>query len=599
MSDTVSAILKRRGAVTDTRKSAVAIAAALVLAGALNTRVESSPAQPVPARAYSGTITLISDSFPDATPLSWNCCGNIQADNTIAGTLVASPIGINDHGRYFADLAAVVPTTANGALKVVHGNEVMTLHLKPNLKWSDGSPITANDYIADMVLTDGNAANGQAKTVAFSGNDMIITYKGIYGPAVYNGIPMPIPIEFLQKSYGIHIPAALTASYNASKLAAILNGHGYKGSALQKLIDRWLADPYDAPGDIFSGPYKIQTWVDQQQIVEVPNPYYSALPPDPNHPRLARIRFMNTFAVYAQAMTLQSTYDQIDLATHFTTPDLTVLRQSKFKISFSPNQSFSVLELNEGVPALADVRVRQALNYAIDKTTFIRELYAGVSLDDASVRLLSLATPITQSSPYFDSRIPSNPYNPARARSLLAAAGYATSPGPGKHLVLALSISPYVPVVHTAQLLQRFWAQVGITVRLRPLPNVNSVYSRRDFQILFYLGFISDLDPDSFSFFVDPGQIPNAAHPDGVNASGINDPLLFRLLLKARHTVDEGQRHRYWDQFQERFAQQAYWIIPYVNPNIAVYKPALGNFKPSPFPSGVSWNAFQWYRSGS
>ena len=52
-----------------------------------------------------------------------------------------TPLNFDRSGNFYPDLVTEVPSTKNGGIKVVNGHEVITLHFKPNLKWSDGTPI--------------------------------------------------------------------------------------------------------------------------------------------------------------------------------------------------------------------------------------------------------------------------------------------------------------------------------------------------------------------------------------------------------------------------------------------------------------------------
>lgn len=598
------------------RKS-LAIPAALILAlsGTVgNGRFAGQAHARTSADSYSGTIVFTDNVFPDSLP-DGGAFSNNTTDFEVAAPLFDALLGIDNHQQFFPDMATEVPSTTNSGIKVVSGHEVVTYHLKPNLKWSDGSPITHNDFVIGLLFNfspEYNSTNGwdQIQTITFSGNDIVETFKGIYAPALFYTQPFALPFEYFNKKYGTNVPTSLVDSYDAGKLSTIFGG-SYKGSQLQKMVVAWTNDAYHSTSDLFNGPYKLAEWSDQQRITEVPNTFYNILPADKNHPRPAKIQFVIitlSGTAYPLDMASNATYNNVDLAEDFRLPDLPTVQKSKYQIVINPALSFHHLELNQANPALADVRVRQALQYAIDKTRYIQSLFAGVSPSLAQNLASSSFLPST--SPWVNTSLPANGYDPAKAKSLLAAAGYATSlNGSGKHLSLTFTTFGNRVNIRSSQLIQRFWAQIGVTLRMQypPASGPNGeLSSYQDGGVLYHrrfdvieFGFSTNVDPDQSLADFDPKEVPNATHPFGQNYAGINDPTLYNLFQQARHTLDNAQRHTYYNQAQERFYQNAYWIMLYNQPNFALYKGTIGNFKPNPTQAQNEWNAFEWYRTSN
>jgi peptide/nickel transport system substrate-binding protein len=491
----------------------------------------------------------------------------------------------------------------------------MTVHLKAGQKWSDGSPITPQDYvwtIADQLAPEiGSAATVvQYKSITFSGNDMVVTFNGPYAPALYYGEPTPSPFEYYNTKYGSKAPASMFASYDAAKLTAYFASAAYKGSEVQKLVKANQNDNYNSPKDVWSGPYKLSQVADQQRWVEVANPEFTALPAAAGHPRPATIQeviLTLSGTAYPLDMQADSTYNTIDIAYDFRIPNLATITQSKYKVIIQAAQSFSHMELNQSTPAFKDVRVRQALQYAIDKAAYIKQLFAGQPLDASIIKTLSLNTVIQGSSSFSsNSSFPANLYNPAKARQLLAAAGYATSlSGPGNHLKVTYTIFGSAARLRSASLIQRFWGQIGVQTRIQTVPasGPNSefapyidggVVAHRNFQVIEF-GFGGNADPDQLIYNIEADQIPSAAVPFGQNYAGINDPKLTAYFLKARAALDLTQRKKIYADMQAYFLQQAYWILLYTVPNITLYKGSVGNYKPNPNQQGDTWNTFEWF----
>lgn len=144
--------------------------------------------------------------------------------------------------------------------------------------------------------------------------------------------------------------------------------------------------------------------------------------------------------------------DPIDMAQLLTLPDYTVGARE--------GQRFHVLKFHFGNRALADIRVRQAINYAINKDAITKAIFRGY-VGAGTTQVLNPQTP------GFNDSYKPWPYDPARAKALLAEAGYAG----GLSLTLktsvegsSLAVSPICQII-AAQL-----GQVGIRLQVALLP---------------------------------------------------------------------------------------------------------------------------------
>ncbi len=576
---------------------------------------------------YSGTLTLAwynwsTETLSYAGPFPYGGAGLGSGGSWYgAQPLVDTPITVDDRGRYFADLATVVPTVANGGVRVVNGDEVVTVRLKPGQRWSDGSPITPADYTGSMLLSYApvwGSAFLPYKTVTASPSTLIVTYDGIVGPALDNSIPAPIPIEYLQRKYGVRLSAKLLASFNSVDAAALYASPSYQGSALQRLVQRWSQDLYNGPGDVFNGPYMPARPFTAQLAIEVPNPYYAALAPDPRHLRPAQIRTVVLKGDYLKAVTAPGARNY-DFVT-FPFPELAAepadlqfrLARAGYRVVLAHNQYLEHLELNLDSPALRDVRVRRALSYAIDREAYLLAVLPQLTPAQRDATLDAAPWPFT--SPWsINGQLPRNPYDPAKARALLAAAGYATSAGgPGRHLSLdfVTNASPFRAT--SARTLQRLLAPFGITLRLHFISqhapiglfapyDQGGVLARGHFDIVeFAYGTNVELAASATPLF-DPGQVPDANHPNGENYSRVRDVPLLQLLTQATHTLDDGARYQLSAQVQRRVVDNVYWIPLFDWPYVVGLRATFGNFRAGSlnFPMTEFWNAFEWYRSGT
>jgi glutathione transport system substrate-binding protein len=196
-----------------------------------------------------------------------------------------------------------------------------------------------------------------------------------------------------------------------------------------------------------TGPYRFQEWLDGQKVVVEANPDYWGEPAGADE-----IHFLATTNASTRAAQLRSgeahfieavpqpLVEQIDAADGLSV----VLSGSTFA---------RVFELNTQAAPFDDVRVRQAMNLAIDKDVVVQVAYGG----NATV----MNAPIPRSvfghaaqGPY--------PYDPERARELLAEAGHEDG---FAFDVLTFTGEPYATI---GQVMQQMFADVGLTMNLRP-----------------------------------------------------------------------------------------------------------------------------------
>ncbi len=561
-------------------KKALRLTAAAALAGMTLGAGAVHGATPRSAVKYSGVVTITDWQFPDgcgpgaASVANQEICGAMN-------TLLFIP---DQNLNYFPYLATEIPTIKNGGAKIVNGNLVVTYKLRPN-KWSDGTDETASDFIfgTHLNLAIGNSLGIDQITAmkAVDSHTLQVTYKGTYAPYYTIGQPVSDPQHYFEKKYGSTDLKAIGAKY--------------------------VNDTYGSPSDVFDGPYKIQSYTNGQSIVLTPNTGFAAFPSRASQPLPAQIKFVNiTDNETGLATALQSASSGVDKAEDFQATDLPVLNNaSKYHITNQPALTVEHLELNQGGP-LQDPKLRQALQYAVDKETLYHDLFPQVS--DPKTFLLKSVLP--NSSPWLNKSIGVSEYNPNKAKALLKAAGYATSYfGPGKHLYLTFATTTAPVRQKDFQILSRFWANVGIHVSPKFVSgspsanggmfspyNLNGVLATRHFDIALF-AFTEPPDPQSEETSFLPNFIPTATvhSASQQNYNGINDADQAALLIKARTALDSSQRHALFNQWQSLVNSRVYFIMLYARSNITADNGHIGNFKPNPTSVGNDWNAYEWY----
>ncbi|MGO4807130.1 ABC transporter substrate-binding protein [Arthrobacter sp. 2MCAF15] len=223
-------------------------------------------------------------------------------------------------------------------------------------------------------------------------------------------------------------------------------------------------------------------------------------------------------------------------------------------------------------PALADVRVRQAINYAIDRDSLIKTLG-----DNRGKKTVQIFAPATAA--YDASLENAYPYDVEKAKKLMAEAGYSSG--------FALKLPDFSPVFPAAQAaMTESMAAIGITITYEPITAdqvVGSIFAAKW--------------PMNF-FTVTSSGAWNASQqtllPDALfNPFKVSDPKVVELLNKAEKSDDAG-RDAALRELNKHVVDQA-WFAPWyfeegayvttkdvaVTPQANVSVPALYNFKPA------------------
>jgi peptide/nickel transport system substrate-binding protein len=235
---------------------------------------------------------------------------------------------------------------------------------------------------------------------------------------------------------------------------------------------------------IGTGPFSIQNYTAQRSLTLVKNPNYWK----PGTPSLDRVTIV--FLADSNALLLALLGGNIDGAATLTGPVVDQLDPNRFDIVPGPSNSVQLLALNNGVKPLDDLRVRQAINYAVDVPEIIETAFYGRGEPSGSPLIPGLSY-------YYESSL-ANPYpaDPARARQLLAAAGYER----GFSLEITVP-SNYTMHVDTAQVVINQLKQIGIngTIKLVDWATwLSDVYRGRQYEATIVSLDGSNTSPRSF-----------------------------------------------------------------------------------------------------
>jgi peptide/nickel transport system substrate-binding protein len=326
------------------------------------------------------------------------------------------------------ELATIVPSQQNGGIS--KDGKTITWHLRRGVTWSDGAPFTADD----VIFTTKQVVNPANNVSSTDGWDLI---EKMDEPDKYT------VVYHLKKPYSSF---AVTFFSTGGANPAILPEHLLKGLPNLNNV------PYNSlPVGI--GPFKYEAWNRADSVVMVRNPTYFR-----GRTKLDRIIFK---IIPDRNTTLgQLRTHELDLwipvSPHFYPQALAI---PGIVGSSVPSYTFDHLDFNLTHPIFADVAVRQALRYAINRKEIIDKIENGLYLLGES--------PVTPASRYFTA-LPQIPYDIAKANALLDADGWKRGPDGirsknGQRLSLTLASSIGNPDTDTEiELIRGSWKQLGV-----------------------------------------------------------------------------------------------------------------------------------------
>jgi peptide/nickel transport system substrate-binding protein len=250
-------------------------------------------------------------------------------------------------------------------------------------------------------------------------------------------------------------------------------------------------------------------------------------------------------------------------------------RDSHLQAPRSPGVDYQYIGLNLRDPVLKDVRVRQAIGYAIDRQAIVDYLRRGMAIPATGI--------LPPASWAFDPGAFTFAYDPARARALLDEAGYRDpdGDGPATRLHLTLKVSSIEFNRLQGAVIQQNLRAVGIDldVRTYEFATLFADVLKGNFQMYFLQwtgGAVADPDILRRAFHSD--QAP----PAGFNRGHFSDPRVDRLLDEATTSTDEDRRRSLFNQVQRLIAEQAPYISLWCKTNVVVAQRNLAGIHPLP-----------------
>ncbi len=316
---------------------------------------------------------------------------------------------------------------------------------------------------------------------------------------------------------------------------------------------------------IGSGPFRfVSAETDREVVIERNSDYWG------EKAKLARVRFVVVPDATTQALELRK--GSGDIAINSLTPDtvLTLAREPALAVERSAGTRLAYLGFNVRDPILKDVRVRQAIAYALDRRPMIDYLWRGQAQPARSV--------LPPQSWAYNGDVPPYDHDPDKAVQLLDAAGYPAVNGVRFHITMKTSTDENTRLM--VAVMQQQLRAVGIVLDIRSFEFATffSDVTHGAFQMYGLRWIGGNEDPDIFEYAFHSAKFP----PNGANRAFYSNPKIDALIDKARREVDPNVRKPLYAEVQRILAQD----LPYINlwylDNVLVHTRRVRNLKLNP-----------------
>jgi peptide/nickel transport system substrate-binding protein len=328
--------------------------------------------------------------------------------------------------------------------------------------------------------------------------------------------------------------------------------------------------PYGSLGEmtthpIGSGPFRfVSAEQDRDVVIERNDAYWG------EKPRVPRVRFAVVPDTTTRALELRK--GSADIESKALTADMVLAleKEPNLEVQHAPGTALSYLAFNLRDPILRDVRVRQALAYAIDRRPIIQYLWRNFAQPADSILP-------PQSWAYY-ANVPKYAYDPEKARQILDSAGYPATNGIRFHLTMKTSTEESTRVL--VAVLQQQLRDVGIALDIRTFEFATffADVTKGAYQMYSMNWAGGSEDPDFFEYAFHSDKFP----PHGANRSFYVNPKIDALINQGRSETDPTQRKAVYAEIQTILAHD----LPYINlwflDNVVVHTKRVHNLTLNP-----------------
>ncbi|HZS84631.1 MAG TPA: ABC transporter substrate-binding protein [Stellaceae bacterium] len=469
--------------------------------------------------------------------------GAAAAETTLVVAMQADPTGLDPEAVLNNTSGFVMATIYDSLVKFKPGTTdvepglaekwdispdglTYTFHLKKGVKFHDGTPFNAEAYVHDL--------NRWLKK-----DDPDSIYKTGPVEGYLDDTFDPLDSYRAVDEYTVEMKLKHPYAPFLTNLAMVWNGIT-SPAATQKLGKDFRSNP------VGTGPFIFKEWKRGDQVVLTANKSYWN-----GKPKVDRLIFKVMPDPQASLLALKR--GDVHILADVSAQIIPAMKQDKnIVVMTQPGLAVSGVGLPFDTKPFNDKRVRQALNYAIDKDAIDKSLFRGLA-----VRMTS---PLPEAQWGFDKSLKGYPYDPKKAKELLAAAGYPN--GFESELLTYNSARGYNSAgAELAVAIQGQLEKIGVKTSVRKeeigayLSEIRS--KTKPYSGMFLVGWTGDNgDPDNFLdelFASDRIPVTNTVR--------YKNPEVDKVLAEAQRESDHAKRVALYHTAQKEILDDAPWIF--------------------------------------
>lgn len=504
----------------------------------------------LPALSLAKPLTVCTESSPDGF--------DVVQYNSLVTTNASADVIFNTLVAYDETARKVVPALAE-RWDVSADALTYTFHLRPNVQFQrtdyfkPSRPLTADDVVFTFsrMLDESNPWHKVAGPNGFPHAQSMGLVKLVKNVSKVDDDTVKFELNEPNATFASILTMGFASIYSAEYADALLKA-GKQTDLNAKPIG--------------TGPFVLRSYTKDSIIRYDVNPGYWG-----PKPKVDRLIYAITPDASVRAQKVKA--GECDIALSPKPHDVAEAKNDKsLKVVETPAFMTAFVALNTQKKPLDNDKVRQALNLAFDRTTYLKTVFENTATPAAN--------PYPPNTWSYDKSIAAYPYDPAKARQLLTDAGLPNG------FATTIWVRPNGSVLNPnpkagAELLQADLAKIGVKAEVKVIEWGELIKEAKLGQHdLLFMGWAGDNgDPDNY---LSPLFTCNAVK-SGINFARYCDAQLDKLIAQGRASSDQAARTKAYEAAQKIIHDEALWI-PLGYPTAAsITRANVSGYRVSPF----------------